>query len=814
MACQLIYTSAPRLLDAGHTGFGTVARSRNLGPALKTALERISTFGRARGTDAPGRIFAYRQITIGASAFHVLTSIADSGSDYTGRTNHTAQHLVLQGQDVDDLRLHTDFTPAGLVLALERQGFWKKEWTGTPSLMEDDAPWKPASPAPDASPSIWADLTGHAGNALHPLERQSQGLYLLLPPSSTPETALRLLDETSFQCPRQGWGLTWTTELDANYQTSDFACICVLQGSPEEKQAETGRRSILRLDRHLAPPAPKSPAHRSTIPDAPGTAIQDAPEIPGTPPPHPHRLSMKDAIRAQQKTDTPSKDGNDILEDDEEEEAPSHSSLRIWLASSISCILCLAAFYLYIRHTTDSTPPASSQPIALQDTPPVPTLLPAPASPVSSPARHGRSTLPADEHPPEMPEQAPAPSPAQRPPPRPLPAAPIGPPPPAAPIQQPQASSYAAVVKLGDPLPKYILGYLDKQGQFSQGSISIVPIGPDASPDIQETIVNTAHPVKLDKSGREYRFSHRNSGTFAPLFSLELSPEGTVSGTVPKNVILDMELNRDNQIMRLIIVPRMTATIPVAAKPPVPDSFLINSGELAAYPDAQSPSRYALKLRKTNFFPVSPILNYASNKQQPDSIIRLPRLRGIQDNALIIDPDAWKATPRQNGDFDIYSVSCQTAWPINDYLNQAFERIASHPLGKTTFSLSTLYGILSAIKSSNETQQSSEKYTEQYNRLLNDAAIDKFVSKTLNVKARFTAESTRKSEIAKPEGYSLVMQACRDYLGMQLQKEYRKLSAECEEIRLELDVITLHNNRLTWQFKETPKAQPAPTSRP
>lgn len=218
MACQLIYTSAPRLLDAGRTGFGTVARSRSLGSALTAALERISTFSRTTGTEGTRRIFAYRQITLGASNFHILTSIADSGSDYTGRTNHTAHHLVLTEQDVDDLRLHTDFTPAGLSLALERQAFWKTEWTNNPELLEDDTPWKPAAPATSGVPSLWESLTGHENNSRHPLDLQTQGLYLLLPPDATPETALRLLDETSFQCPRQGWGFTWTTDFDPNYQ--------------------------------------------------------------------------------------------------------------------------------------------------------------------------------------------------------------------------------------------------------------------------------------------------------------------------------------------------------------------------------------------------------------------------------------------------------------------------------------------------------------------------------------------------------------------------------------------------------------------
>lgn len=810
MACQLIYTSAPRLLDAGRTGFGTVARSRSLGAALTAALERISTFSRTTGTEGPRRIFAYRQITLGASSFHVLTSISDSGSDYTGRTNHTAHHLVLTEQDVDDLRLHTDFTPAGLVLSLERQAFWKTEWTSNPELLEDDAPWKPAAPVANSSPSLWESLTGHEDNARHPPDLQSQGLYLLLPPDATPETALRLLDETSFQCPREGWGFTWTTDFDPNYQGADFVCICIRQGSPEEKQAETGRRNMLRVDRRLAPPAASTPGLHSSIPDAPGISIEDAPEIPGTPPPHLHMRSMKESIRAQHTSDSKE---NDTPEDEEEKET-SHSALKIWLASAISCALCLAAFYLYSQRGNDSASSPESVAAVQEDTPPAPSLIvPAPVPAMARELPGARSAL---VHPPDRPAPPPSPSPvpdkAQTPP-LPAPDVPAIPPPARpAPVQQPAASSCSAAVKYGDSVPIQILNYLDQGGQFAQGSITIIP--PGSNPAIRENIASAAHPVKLEKSGNGYSFSYREAGTFEPLFTLTLSPDGAISGTTPKNVIIDIELNRNNRNLRLIIVPRMTAAIPATSKPPVPDSFQLKAGDIDAYPDAQSPDRYTLKLLKKGFFLVSPLLKYASNPQKSSSYIRLPRLRGISDNALLIDPDAWKSKHDHNGNFDIYAVSCETAWPINDRLAQAFTNIVTKQRGKKATSLAGLYGILTGIKSSREAKQSAEQLVDQYDRILNDAAFDRFITKTLNIKSQYTSESTRKSEIDKPEGYTKVMQACRAYISKQLEAEYNRLSGESSEIRLELGTITLHNNKLTWQFKEIPTEQPATTTRP
>jgi hypothetical protein len=81
MAQQLIYTSAPKLLDAGRSGFGTVARSRSLGALASGAIERVSQFANLRGYDRGRIIHAYRRITAGSQKLYVLTRIRDCGSD-------------------------------------------------------------------------------------------------------------------------------------------------------------------------------------------------------------------------------------------------------------------------------------------------------------------------------------------------------------------------------------------------------------------------------------------------------------------------------------------------------------------------------------------------------------------------------------------------------------------------------------------------------------------------------------------------------------------------------------------------------------
>ena len=62
MPWQLIYTSAPRLLTAGQTGFGTVARHREVPPLVVSAVERATQFARLPGMDVGRVVFSHRVI--------------------------------------------------------------------------------------------------------------------------------------------------------------------------------------------------------------------------------------------------------------------------------------------------------------------------------------------------------------------------------------------------------------------------------------------------------------------------------------------------------------------------------------------------------------------------------------------------------------------------------------------------------------------------------------------------------------------------------------------------------------------------------
>lgn len=130
---QLVYTSSPRLLEAGKTGFGTVARNRQLPAPLVSHLERISSFDRASGINSHVYYSVFR---MGALYYHIFSRVGDSGVDYTQRTNHIAHHWILPDENVtNDGFSHT--TPAGILQALQNN--WLLSWNGNPQWFEEES---------------------------------------------------------------------------------------------------------------------------------------------------------------------------------------------------------------------------------------------------------------------------------------------------------------------------------------------------------------------------------------------------------------------------------------------------------------------------------------------------------------------------------------------------------------------------------------------------------------------------------------------------------------------------------------------------
>src|SRR5688572_24659369 len=130
MPRQLIYTSAPRGLTPGQSGYCTVARSRDLREALIPRIEKLSYFTpEAAGSPV---ICAHRILDLRGTHFHVLSRIVDAGLDFTKRRSFLAHHLIFEPGE-----LAASAWPAEIFLQWKG---WVESWTGDPQWLEDNRP--------------------------------------------------------------------------------------------------------------------------------------------------------------------------------------------------------------------------------------------------------------------------------------------------------------------------------------------------------------------------------------------------------------------------------------------------------------------------------------------------------------------------------------------------------------------------------------------------------------------------------------------------------------------------------------------------
>lgn len=277
MASQLIYTSAPRLLEAGRTGFGTVARHRSVSGLLASAVERFSQFARLPGHDPKRVVHSHRLVTVGASTFHVLSCLRDAGSDYTGRTNHIAHHLIADEREVRALAAE-GISPADVLLAMP----WRETWTEAARFLEP-ADEVDLADLRAGSSRTWEAATGDQNNARLPwLPGARKGCYVIAP-DGVP--MLALFQEALHEKIQQAWQVTFTTSLEPNDDVADFRWIGVTASSPLRVQLENSVRQVFDLEVPGSLPAPpeEEVAAMPVVPPRPAGALPPPPPVLASP---------------------------------------------------------------------------------------------------------------------------------------------------------------------------------------------------------------------------------------------------------------------------------------------------------------------------------------------------------------------------------------------------------------------------------------------------------------------------------------------------------------------------------------------------
>jgi hypothetical protein len=261
MAWQLIYTSSPRLLEAGRTGFGTVAKHRDISGVLTGKLESISQFARLAGYNPDRIIYTHRILEAGARSYHVLSCIQNAGSDYSGRTNHIAHHLIVHAEEVASLS-QRGVTPLDILYLME----WRTSWEGSSRFL-DSKEEVDLSNSIAHNFSVWSSLTGKPDHARLPWSPEAaKGCYLLVPQHVD---ARYILGETMIHNVAKSWDMTFTTHLEPNDGLGDFRWICLPPDSPARSQVDVSARPVYDLlhpDFLPVPPAPIQATVHSPIP--------------------------------------------------------------------------------------------------------------------------------------------------------------------------------------------------------------------------------------------------------------------------------------------------------------------------------------------------------------------------------------------------------------------------------------------------------------------------------------------------------------------------------------------------------------------
>jgi len=199
MPLQLIFTSAPRGLVAGRSGFCTVARHASLSERLTQQLEALGTPHDA----SEGETFTFRRLEAGSQTWYVLSRFVARGLDYSQRDNRLAHHVVFTAEEAAVLP-----PPAAVAL---RWNDWKDTWSEEPTWLKEDTRPLPLASHPVLTPAAgWREFAGTGAKAAWLVNASgAASVSLLNPPSSA--QLLRLLAESSALLGRAAWSATFTT---------------------------------------------------------------------------------------------------------------------------------------------------------------------------------------------------------------------------------------------------------------------------------------------------------------------------------------------------------------------------------------------------------------------------------------------------------------------------------------------------------------------------------------------------------------------------------------------------------------------------
>ncbi|MBR0237360.1 MAG: cell envelope integrity protein TolA [Thermoguttaceae bacterium] len=257
MAQELIYTSFPKGVKPGVSGFCTVAASPDLAPNMISRLEGLSGYRHLYMPGTPEADYnpanwSHVVINVGNAESHVVYRVADAGLDYTGRSNKLAHFIVLDKSELVPCGPAAMLTTPGLIdLAFDEQ-------VGTRPFTRP-IPRQLASARPCMA---WGQAAGDPGWAGELAKTAWTGKYACIVYKPGMNVLALIKEAMALLPPDRRWKTTFSTYYSKLPTGIDCQWRCVVAGTPEAAQAiaEVGSGLVIDLSNGTLAPAPDSPA--------------------------------------------------------------------------------------------------------------------------------------------------------------------------------------------------------------------------------------------------------------------------------------------------------------------------------------------------------------------------------------------------------------------------------------------------------------------------------------------------------------------------------------------------------------------------
>ena len=245
MSFELIFTSAPRGLRGGQRGFCTVAFTEGMPSNYVTLAEGLSAYRNIYPPHSPEYnknpvAHSHYQFQVGGQKIHILSRVAPCGTDYSGRNNKLAHH-VLMGS--------TELPPNGPSWFARQSGFFETEWEGDPRLIKHQKALPSSPPPTNVKATHWAMLTGDAGwagvLAQSHLDSPSKPGYIVF--SSGMDVLPLVAEAMALLPPANRWQVTFNTYCTTIPQGTSCLWRCCLPDSPLLRDARRTKATLIDL---------------------------------------------------------------------------------------------------------------------------------------------------------------------------------------------------------------------------------------------------------------------------------------------------------------------------------------------------------------------------------------------------------------------------------------------------------------------------------------------------------------------------------------------------------------------------------------